>query len=105
MVSVLTKEYEDAVSIALVSDWRPPLLDWDAQDWPCLLQLSFKTLDHDHGLHMYVCMHVGAHVCTCTEATGQPHFQAPFWVGCLLSSPLPVRSECLCYIMQLVPLS
>lgn len=43
VVSVLTKEYEDAISIALVSDWRPPLLDWDAQGWLCLLQLSFKT--------------------------------------------------------------
>lgn len=41
-VSILTKEYEDAISIALVSDWWPPLLDWDAQDWPCLLQLSLK---------------------------------------------------------------
>lgn len=73
MVSVLTKEYEDAISIALVSNWCPLLLDWDALGWLCLLQLSFKK-KNDHGLLMYVCTHERTDTCTCTEAKGQPHF-------------------------------
>lgn len=56
-MSILTKEYEDAISIALVSDRWPPLLDWDAQDWPCLLQLSLKK-KKDHGVRVFVCVHV-----------------------------------------------
>lgn len=94
VVSVLTKEYEDAISIALVSDWWPPLLDWDAQGWPCLLHPSFQK--NDHGLRMYACMGVGTHVCTCRPTSFlRHHSSCSLRQGLSLARSSPSRLGCL----------